>query len=75
MIHKYITLFFTGYTYKNKCSKNIGVMHFIYQISRLTATKVDSTYLGIRIYKMRNCLTITVPQYIASFNRYLLDQK
>ena len=23
-----------------------GVMHFIYQINRLTTTKVDSTYLG-----------------------------
>ena len=26
--------------------KKFGAMHFIYQINRLTTTKVDSTYLG-----------------------------
>ena len=26
--------------------KKFGVKHFIYQINRLTTTKVDSTYLG-----------------------------
>ena len=25
---------------------NVGAVHFIYQINRLTTTKVDSTYLG-----------------------------
>ena len=30
-----------------KIYKNVGgAMHFIYYINRLTATKVDSTYLG-----------------------------
>ena len=28
-----------------KC-KNVGAMHFIYYINRLTAAKVDSIYLG-----------------------------
>ena len=27
-------------------SPHFGAMHFIYQINRLTTTKVDSTYLG-----------------------------
>ena len=26
--------------------EKFGAMHFIYQINRLTTTKVDSTYLG-----------------------------
>ena len=27
--------------------KKVGAMHFIYQINRLTTTKVDSTYFGL----------------------------
>ena len=27
-------------------TKNVGAVHFSYQINRLTTTKVDSTYLG-----------------------------
>ena len=33
-------------TAKRWTFKKFGVMHFIYQINRLTNTKVDSTYLG-----------------------------
>ena len=30
--------------------KKFGTMHFIYQINRLTTTKVDWTYLNVEIY-------------------------
>ena len=28
-----------------QAAKNVGAMHFIYQINKQTTTKVDSTYL------------------------------
>ena len=39
----YITLYDMFIT---NCEGLFGAMHFIYQINRLTTTKVDSTYLG-----------------------------
>ena len=37
---------FIGYFKYRMIDKNVVAMHFIYQINRLTTTKVDSTYLG-----------------------------
>ena len=42
------TMFITSYNCKGLNVANIlnvGAMHFIYQINRLTTTKVDSTYI------------------------------
>ena len=43
----WLYLFFGKYfLFLFQAAKNVGAMHFIYQINRLRTTKVDSSYLG-----------------------------
>ena len=44
------------YLIKNKI--NVGAMYFIYQINRLTTTKVDSTYLVLINQQCTTCMSV-----------------
>ena len=46
MLEQCTSIWYHHHSILNKGNKKFGVMHFIYQINKLTTTKVDSTYLG-----------------------------